>query len=148
MLQEASESFALWSYLCVPCFCLQLKLKRPSPWSLNTQPSAHGSPVADGGNVQVLHPFFLYMVTGEGRGTKSFLRLVHWFPLRYAQDKSSLIGCSCSRSYSVTSLPSPMDPLTRIQKVQLHNLWTLQPRNFHWLLQQLLLCDNSSPTAP
>ena len=65
---------------------------------------------------------YLYMVAGEGRCPKSFLRLIHWFPLRYAQDKSSLVRGSSSWCYSVTSLPSMMDPFTRIQKVQLHNL--------------------------
>ena len=76
----------------------------------------------------------LYMGAGEGGSTKSFLRLVHGLPLWDAQDKSSLVRCSCNRSYPITSLPSQMDTFTRIQEVQLHNLYVSR--------QNQLRCDH------
>lgn len=67
---------------------------------------------------------YLHMIAWEGRSSKCFLCLIHHFPFWYAQNKSGLIRSSCSRSYSITTLPSLMDTFTGIKEIQFYYLIT------------------------
>lgn len=76
-----------------------------------------------------MHPTFveknnkyLHVVTGKCRSTQSLLRLIHEFSLGNAQYEGGLICSSSSRGDPVSALPSPVDPLTWVQKIQLHHL--------------------------
>ena len=81
---------------------------------------------------------YLHMATGESRGPKGFLCLIHRLPLWHAQDESSLvIGGRCG-SYPVTGLPSLMDAFAWVQEIQLYNLTVPKRKYFVNIHEQLM----------
>nr|ABI15169.1 unknown [Bambusa oldhamii] len=64
----------------------------------------------------------LHMLAGESGCSQGFLCFISRFSFGDAQDKRFLVPCSSRRSDAIIIIPTPMDSLTWIQEVKLHNL--------------------------